>query len=95
MTSVTTNQGALRGAMLPGLLAVSTRKGEAGRADAQARAHVITGEMRAGVHTIPLPAVGGCRVSGGSDHDVYEEFGTRYRPAHPWFRPSMAAAAAG
>lgn len=94
MGRVTTDAGALRAATLPGLLAVSTRKAEAGLQDFRARVHVITGEMRDGAHVVPLPAQGGARVQGGSDHDMYEELGTRYRPGHPAFRPSMAAAQA-
>ena len=92
MARAVTDVGALTAAALPGLAATSLRKAEAGAADARMRAHVITGEMRGGVHTLPLP-LGGARVSGGSDHDVFEEFGTRFRPAHPWMRPSMIVAA--
>lgn len=94
MTHAVTNDGTLRGALLPGLTAISLRKANVGVAAAKGYAHVITGEMRAGVNAVPLPG-GGARVQGGTDHDIFEEFGTRYRPPHPWLRPSMPAAAAG
>ena len=94
MTTVVTNAGAVAAlAFSPELIAVSMRKASAGAEDARRRAHVITGEMRRGIHVVPL--LGGARVSGGSDHDIYEEFGTRYRPPHPFMRPSMDAARAG
>ena len=58
---------------------------------AQALARVDTGEMRAGIHAQPL-GVTGARVTGTSDHDIYNEFGTFKMSAKPMFRPSMDVA---
>lgn len=94
MTRVVTDAGALAAATAPGLLAVSMRKATAGATAAKTLARVDTGEMRAGIHAEPL-APTGARVTGTSDHDIYNEYGTSRMSAKPMFRPSMDAARAG
>ena len=93
MTRVVTNAGALAAATAGGLAAVSMRKATAGAVDAARRARVDKGEMRAGIHAEPLGI--GARVTGRSDHDIFNEFGTFRMAAQPMFRPSMDAARAG
>lgn len=54
-------------------------------------AHVITGFMRAQTvakKTGDTTAV----VESNAPYAAYEEFGTRFRPAHPFIRPAMADA---
>jgi HK97 gp10 family phage protein len=55
-------------------------------------AHVITGEMRDKT-VAKKTGDDTAEVQSNSDHAVYEEFGTRYREAHPFLRPAMADAA--
>lgn len=93
MTRVVTNGGALRGALLPGLTAISLRKATAGAADAARRSRVDTGAMRAGWKATPLPG-GAARVSSGPEYTVYNEYGTSRMAAQPMARPSMPIAAA-
>lgn len=90
---IETSHGALAAALLPGLQAVSMGACEAGAADAARRSRVDTGAMRAGWHAEPLPH-GGARMSGGTDHDVFNEFGTSRMRAQPMARPSMDVARA-
>lgn len=54
-------------------------------------AHVITGYMRD--HTV-AKKIGDNRadVVSTAPYAAYEEFGTRFRPAHPFIRPAMADA---
>jgi HK97 gp10 family phage protein len=52
-------------------------------------AHVITGYMRD--HTVAKgKGEGKAEVVSTAPYAAYEEFGTRYRPAHPFIRPAMA-----
>lgn len=55
-------------------------------------AHVITGYMRD--HTVAKKTGDETAVvESTAPYAAYEEFGTRYRPAHPFIRPAMADAA--
>jgi HK97 gp10 family phage protein len=52
-------------------------------------AHVITGYMRD--HTVAKQTgAGKAEVVSTAPYAAYEEFGTRYRPPHPFIRPAMA-----
>jgi HK97 gp10 family phage protein len=85
---VDTDEGAIRAlANSAELLAVSMRAAKAGSAGAKRRARVRTGEMRNAVKARRI--VNGARVMGGTDHDVYNEFGTSKMSAQPFIRPSM------
>jgi HK97 gp10 family phage protein len=56
-------------------------------------AHVITGYMRSRIHArkhSQLTAV----AEAGAPYSGYEEYGTRFRPAHPFMRPAIADAQA-
>lgn len=54
-------------------------------------AHVITGYMRD--HTVAKQQGKSAVVISSAPYAGYEEYGTRYRPAHPFIRPAMADAA--
>jgi HK97 gp10 family phage protein len=54
-------------------------------ADARARAHVDSGEMRDSIH------VDGEYVVAGAWHSMFEEFGTVHSPAHPFMVPAAEA----
>jgi HK97 gp10 family phage protein len=85
---VVTNQGAVEAlANGPELLAVSMRAAKAGSAGAKRRARVDTGQMRNAIKARRI--TGGARVMGGTDHDIYNEFGTSRMSAQPFIRPSM------
>ena len=59
---------------------------------ARAYAHVITGYMRE--HTVAKKTgENTAEVVSTAPYAAYEEFGTRYRPAHPFIRPAIADAA--
>ena len=58
---------------------------------AKRRVHVITGRLKASIVRTRISR-GHHRVTVGMHYGVYEEFGTRYRPPHPYFRPAVAAA---
>ena len=62
-------------------------------ARAKQRVHVITGYLKSSIHR---EKVGDShhRVVVGADYGVYEEYGTRYRPPHPYFRPAVRDAKA-
>jgi len=66
---------------------------EAVAADAQKRAPVLTGRLRAEVHA--EPAAGGpvfvARVVSPTPYAKYQEFGTRHNRAQPYLRPALAA----
>lgn len=55
---------------------------------ARRRAHVITGRMRDSIMAEKI-AYGHHRVVVGMEYGVYEEYGTRHRPPHPFFRPAV------
>lgn len=55
---------------------------------ARRRAHVITGNMKRSIKSERI-SYGKHRVIVGAHYGVYEEYGTRYRPPHPFFRPAV------
>ena len=59
---------------------------------ARGYAHVITGYMRDHIHAQKDGDTGAVVVSEAT-YSGYEEWGTRFRPAHPFIRPAMADAA--
>jgi len=56
---------------------------------ARGYAYVITGEMRDKTVAEKVSDEK-ARVISYSDHAEFEEFGTRFRPAHPFIRPAIA-----
>ena len=62
-------------------------------AGAKRRVHVISGHLKSSIHREKV-GVGKHRVVVGAYYGVYEEYGTRYRPPHPYFRPAVRAAKA-
>lgn len=58
---------------------------------AKRRVHVITGRLKRSIHRVRL-AKGKHRVIVGAYYGVYENYGTRYRPPHPFWEPSIRAA---
>lgn len=58
---------------------------------AKRRVHVITGHLRNSIHRQRL-GYARHRVIVGAHYGIYEEYGTRYRPPHPFFRPAVVAA---
>jgi hypothetical protein len=67
------------------------RKAAAGAADAKQRGHKISHDMVNNTSAIPF-GVNGARVQSTTIQGLIEEFGSRYRPPHVWFRPSMEVA---
>jgi HK97 gp10 family phage protein len=55
---------------------------------ARSYAHVITGFMRD--HTVARKEGKGAVVVSSAPYAAFEEYGTRYRPAHPFIRPAIA-----
>jgi phage protein, HK97 gp10 family len=55
---------------------------------ARRRVHVITGRLKASIQWVRL-AYGRFVVRVGMFYGVYEEYGTRYRPPHPYLRPAV------
>jgi HK97 gp10 family phage protein len=80
---------------IPQVMAAVARGGEVAaqrtretiRDEAQARAPVLTGELRDSVE------VQGEDVTVGAVHGGYVEFGTRFMPAQPFFTPAVDAGA--
>lgn len=62
-------------------------------ASAKRRAHVITGNLKRSIHWVRL-SEGKFVVRVGAYYGVYEEYGTRHRPPHPYFRPAVVEAKA-
>ena len=58
---------------------------------AKRRAHVITGRMRRSIRRFRVRP-GYHRVVVGAYYGVYENYGTRYRPPHPFWEPAIRAA---
>lgn len=58
---------------------------------AKRRVHVITGNLKNSIHRVRV-SKGVHRVIVGAHYGIYEEYGTRYRPPHPYFRPAVRAA---
>jgi HK97 gp10 family phage protein len=59
-----------------------------GSSAAKRRVHVITGYLRDSIHT-EMVAPGHHKIVVGANYGVYEEYGTRYRPPHPYLRPAV------
>lgn len=57
-------------------------------ASAKRRVHVITGHLRDSIKRVKT-GYGKHEVVVGAYYGVYEEYGTRYRPPHPYFRPAI------
>lgn len=55
---------------------------------AKRRVHVITGHLRDSIR-VEKVGYGEHKVVVGAGYGVYEEYGTRYRPPHPYFRPAV------
>jgi HK97 gp10 family phage protein len=55
-------------------------------------AHVITGDLQRSIEAKKTGA-NTAEVVATMPYAMYEEFGTRYRPAHPYLRAAMADAA--
>lgn len=62
-------------------------------ASAKRRVHVITGTLRNSIKRYKID-VGHHKVVVEAHYGVYEEYGTRYRPPHPFFRPAVEDARA-
>lgn len=60
---------------------------------AKRRVHVITGQLRESIARERI-SVGKHRVTVNAHYGIYEEYGTRYRPPHPFFRPAVRDAKA-
>jgi len=54
-------------------------------ADAERRAPVDTGALAASIRAHPASN----RVTAGTDHWIYQEYGTRYQRAQPYMRPAL------
>lgn len=59
-----------------------------GASAAKRRAHVITGYLRDSI-TTQMVRPGHHKIVVGAHYGVYEEYGTRHRPAHPFLRPAV------
>jgi HK97 gp10 family phage protein len=55
---------------------------------AKRRVHVITGNLKRSIHRVRLGR-GHHRVIVGAYYGVYENYGTRYRPPHPFWEPAI------
>lgn len=58
---------------------------------AKRRVHVISGRLKRSIHRIRLRRYQH-RVIVGAYYGVYENYGTRYRPPHPFWEPSIREA---
>lgn len=59
-----------------------------GSSAAKRRVHVITGYLRDSIHT-EMVKPGHHKIVVGAHYGVYEEYGTRHRPPHPFLRPAV------
>lgn len=59
----------------------------------KSRAHVDTGAYRNSIRTDYKSGALGASVYTPLDYPYWEEYGNRYRPGHPAFRPAVAAEA--
>lgn len=59
-----------------------------GSSAAKRRVHVITGHLRDSIHT-EMIRPGHHKIVVGAHYGVYEEYGTRHRPPHPYLRPAV------
>ena len=60
---------------------------------AKRRVHVITGNLKRAIHRVRI-ANGKHEVIVGAYYGVYENYGTRYRPPHPFWEPALRDAKA-
>ena len=60
---------------------------------AKRRVHVRSGRLRKSIQREKI-AFGKHRVIVGAFYGIYEEYGTRHEPPHPFFRPAVAEAKA-
>jgi HK97 gp10 family phage protein len=72
---------------------IAERVGRLAETSAKRRAHVITGRMRDSTHLVKT-GEGKRELRADAPYSGFEEFGTRYRPAHPWFFPGLEDARA-
>src|SRR5688572_21591668 len=59
---------------------------------AKEKVHVITGNLRRSIHTAletSTPTSATALVGTNVEYAPYEEYGTRYRGAHPYLRPAF------
>lgn len=61
---------------------------------ARSRVHVVTGELRDSIKARP-DGKNGATVVAEAEHASFEEFGTRYRPPHPFLTPAAEAERGG
>lgn len=57
-------------------------------AGAKRRVHVITGNLKNSIVAVPIHPRH-WEVVVGAHYGIYEEYGTRHRPPHPYLRPSV------
>lgn len=62
-------------------------------ASAKRRVHVITGNLKRSIHRVRLARYKH-EVVVGAYYGVYENYGTRYRPPHPFWDPAIRDAKA-
>lgn len=75
--------------LTPSVAATVTETAETILTDAKRRVHVITGGVRDSGHIEPIAA--GVAVVFDDPGAVWEEYGTRYRPGHPFLTPAAEA----
>lgn len=59
---------------------------------AKQKVHVITGNLKRSIHSEieqSSATAATAKVGTNVEYSVYEEFGTRYRPPHPYLRPAL------
>lgn len=76
----------------PAVTTMLTSMGEAVAADARERVHVITGFLRDSIGYTVRQSDMTVSIHADAPYAVIEEFGSRYRPAHPYLRPALLAA---
>lgn len=65
------------------------------QAGAQQRAPVDTGFLKNSIHTEPGESDLEAQIVVGADYGIYQEFGTRFMPPHPYLIPAVEAARPG
>lgn len=73
---------------------ISMAGGEVIASYAKMIVHVITGDLRRSIRVEPASDGTADVIAGGIngvDYAPYEEFGTRFRSAHPYMRPALDA----
>jgi HK97 gp10 family phage protein len=72
---------------------LSYRTAETIKADARRNVHVITGNLRDSIVREKVKEKHH-RIVVGMSYGAFEEYGTRFRPAHPFLRPAVERARA-